>query len=282
MSSTPRAGFGVWSLPRLRDRDILLGFIVGLAIAIGWRGSTVGSVSELSADFMQGRAGVGAAELLAIAVLAVLAFRFGGDSLLTPGDLATIALSSLAFALPLRLAAIVPVTAVGVKLLFRRDPRVSSCGQLLLALAFYEWFGPAIFHLLSPWVLKAETIGVQAVLAPLGGFVRDDLTISASNGHSIAIEEGCSAFHNVSLATLIWISLVKLETLTMRPVHIWICVAMAAATVALNTARIAAMAQSYVMYDFWHNGAGVSIVSIAMLAAMLIICLGGLRLSARP
>ena len=57
---------------------------------------------------------------------------------------------------------------------------------------------------------------------------------------------------------------------------------MAAATVALNTMRIAVMAQSYALYDFWHNVAGVQIVSVAMLGAMLIICLGGLRITARP
>jgi hypothetical protein len=57
---------------------------------------------------------------------------------------------------------------------------------------------------------------------------------------------------------------------------------MAAATVALNTARVALMAQSYPMYDFWHNGAGVPIVKAGMLGAILIICLAGLRVTARP
>ena len=178
-----------------------------------------------------------------------------------------------------RLAAIIPVAVVGVKLPFRRDPLVSSFGQILLALAFYEWLGPAIFHLLSPWVLKVETTAVQAILAPMGGFTRDDLMISNGGDHSIMVEEGCSAFQNVSLASLIWISLVKLDTLTMRPAHLWICAAMAAATVALNTIRIALMAQSYPMYDFWHNGGGVPIVTFTMLATMLLICLGGLRLA---
>jgi hypothetical protein len=136
--------------------------------------------------------------------------------------------------------------------------------------------------LLSPWVLRAETIAVQAVLAPMGGFTRDGLLISTGGSHSIVIEEGCSAFQNVSLASLIWISLVKLETLMLRSAHLWICAAMAASTVALNTARLALMAQSYPMYEFWHNGAGVPIVSTAMLGVMLIICLGGLHVTARP
>lgn len=282
MSSDARAQVGAPALPRLRDRDVLLAFVLGLAIAICWHSPAAVSFSDFSADVFKARSGIGAAELLAIAVLATLAFRFGDDRLLTASDLSTIAVTSLAFAFPLRLAASLPLVVVGMKLLFRRDPRASSFGQILLALAFYEWLGPAIFHLLSPWVLKVETIAVQAVLTPMGGFARDDLVISNGGDHSIMIEEGCSAFQNVSLASLIWISLLKLDTLRMRTAHLWICAAMAAATVALNTIRIALMAQSYPMYEFWHNGAGVPIVSTAMLGVMLIICLGGLQVTARP
>jgi hypothetical protein len=266
----------------LRDRDVAFAFVAGLVVAICWRESAADSFSGLSADFFKARSGIGAAELLALAVLGTLAFRFHGESLLTRSDLAVLAVASMAFALPLRQAASIPVTLVGVKLVFGSDPRVRSFGQILLALAFYEWLGPLIFHLLSPWVLRAETIAVQVVLAPMGGFTRDGLMISTGGDHSLIIEEGCSAFQNVSLASLIWISLIKLETLTLRTSHLWICAAMAAATVALNTTRLALMAQSYPMYEFWHNGAGVPIVSTAMLGAMLIICLGGLRVTARP
>jgi hypothetical protein len=267
----------------LCDRDVVLAFVVGLIVAICWRDpANEGSFSQLSADLFRDRSGIGAAELLALGVLGTLALRFHREALLTRSDLAVVAVASLAFAFPLRSGASIPLTLVGVKLIFGSDPRARSFGQVLLALAFYEWLGPLIFHLLSPWVLKAETTAVQAALAPIGGFARDGLVISTGGSHSLAIEEGCSAFHNVSLASLIWISLVKLETLTLRTAHLWICAAMAAATVALNTARLALMAQSYPMYEFWHNGAGVPIVSTAMLGAMLIICLGGLQATARP
>ena len=124
--------------------------------------------------------------MLAIAVLGTLAFRFRSETL-TRSDLAVVAVASLAFALPLRPAASIPLTVVGVKLIFGSDPRVRSFGQILLALAFYEWLGPFIFHLLSPWVLEAETIAVQALLSPVGGFTRDGLTISTGGDHSIVI-----------------------------------------------------------------------------------------------
>ena len=274
---------GVENAPvRLRDRDVLLAFVVGLVVAICWQSPADGSFSLLSADLFRDRSGIGAAELLALAVLGTLAFRFHEEALLTRADLVVVAVASLAFALPLRSAASIPLTLVGMKLLFGSDLRVRSFGQVLLALAFYEWLGPLVFHLLSPWVLRAETIAAQAALAPIGGFARDGLTISPGGDFRLMIEEGCSAFHNVSLASLIWISLVKLETLKLRTAHLWICAAMAVATVAINTARLALMAQSYPMYEFWHNGAGTPIVTFAMLGAMLVICVGGLRVTAKP
>jgi exosortase/archaeosortase family protein len=275
------SGISALALPRVRDRDVLLTFLAGLAIAVCWRGSMAHWPWDVATAFLRDRSGIGAAELLAIGVLVWLVAQLGDEERLSPSDFIVIALTSLAFAFPLRLAASVPLTMVGLKLAFRREPRISSIGQVLLALAVYEWVGPVLFHVLSPLALNLEAFAVQAVLAPLGGFTRDGVTIMGSNGHGVSIEEGCSAFHNLSLSTLIWVSLVKLDTLTMNRAHLWIAAAMAAATIALNTARIALMAQSYAMYDYWHNGAGVPIVSFAMLAAILVICLGGLRLVPR-
>jgi hypothetical protein len=264
-----------------RDQAVLLAFVAGLVVAICWRGPADGSLRQM-VDLFRDPQALEPANCSLSRFLATLAFRFGGESLLTRSDLATVAIASLGFAVPFKAGASIPLALVGLNLVFGSDPRVRSFGQVLLALAFYEWVGPLIFHFLSPWVLRAETIAVQAVVTPFCGFTRGGLMISPGGNYTLMIEEGCSAFHNVSLASLIWISLVKLETLTLRTAHFWICAAMAAATVALNTARLALMAQSYPMYEFWHNGLGVPIVSTAMLGAMLIICIGGLRIAAEP
>lgn len=276
MTSVTRAGFAPL---RVADRDVLFAFVAGLVIAVCWRNALMVSAADFSAAILQDRSGIGAAELLAVAVLAWLVSRFGREDLLTPSDLVVIALTGLAFAVPFRLAASLPLTAVGLKLFFNGDPQVYSVGQVLLALAVYEWLGPLLFHLAAPVVLKVEALAVQAALAPLGGFVRDGLTISGSSDNGVAIEQGCSAFHNLSLSTLIWISLLKLDTLAVKTAHLWIAAAMAAATIVLNTARIALMAQSMAMYEYWHNGPGVTIISFTMLAVILAICLAGLRLA---
>ncbi|RBP13740.1 exosortase/archaeosortase family protein [Roseiarcus fermentans] len=266
---------------RVGDREIVLAFVVGVAVAISWRSVVAWSHGDFSAVALRDHSGVGAGELLALGVLAYLGLGIGRDDLLTRSDLAVMAACSLAFAFPMRMAAAVPLIVAGLKLLFHKNARISSIGQVLLALVGYEWLGPLLFHLVSPTLLEIETTVVQAALAPLnGGFARDGLAISAPTWSGVVVEEGCSAFHNISLSTLIWISLLKLQTLTMRSVYVLIALAMAAATILLNTLRIVLMAQSPELYDYWHNGAGVPIVTFVMLAVALVLCLGGMRLAA--
>jgi exosortase/archaeosortase family protein len=276
VTSTTEARVRILALPRLNDREVLLTFVAALVVAVFLPSSTSDPHSASWLVVFKER--TGAFEFLAIAVMASLVFRFRREDLLSRSDLVTVAAASLAFVLPFRFAVGLPLTAVGFKLAFHRDPRVNSVGQILLALAFYEWLGPTLFHILCPLTLKFETLAVQGILAPLGGFTRNGLTIVGSSNHHVIVDAGCSAFHNLSVSTLIWITLLKLDTLTMKSAHYWILAAMGGATIALNTVRIALMAQSKEMFDYWHDGAGVPILKITMLAVILVICVGGIRL----
>jgi hypothetical protein len=265
---------GEATLARVRDRHILLAFIGGIAVAICWRGLSPGLDALL-----EERSGIGVGELSAIAALISVVLRFRNDELLSSADLLAISGTSLAFAVPSKEAASAPLAIVGCLFVFRRDLRLASIGQLLLALAFYEWLGQILFHILSPLVLRAEAFTVYALLSPFGRFTLNGLVIAATNGHAISIGSACSAFHNLSLATLMWLSLIKLETLKLKRSDLWILAAMAAATVALNTVRMALMAQSRPMYEFWHNGSGATIVAVTMLSALIGIFLSGRSLA---
>jgi hypothetical protein len=265
---------------RIRDRHVLLAFIVGLAIALCWQGLTQAPGSAEALSLLRDRSGVSVAEILAFGAVLAIVFRFHDEEeFLTASDLMVLAATGAVFAAPNRLIASAPLVAVGVMFLRRQDARLLSIGQVCLALLFYEWLGQILFQVAAPLALKAETIAVWALLSPFGHFTMSDLSITGGNGHGIYIEIQCSAFHNLSAATLIWISLIKLETDTISGAHWRILAVMAGATVILNTIRIALMAQSYPMYDYWHNGTGAPIVSFTMLAGILFIFLGGRKLA---
>ncbi len=269
---------------RVHDRHVLMAFIAALAVAIYSSpppfGKSLGDSFYAGfvrdSVFFQYLLSAGAGEMIVIAALFAVTLQLGDDELLSRGDLLAIALASLAFLLPSTKAIAIPMIVAGLIFLPRRDARLSSIGQLLLAFAFYKGLGRILFNFVSPIVLPVETAAVQMLLSPFGQFTWDNLTISAANGHRIYVEAGCSAFHNVSLATLLWISLLKLETLELKRFHWGILTAMASATIALNTTRIAMMAQSRSMLEYWHaDGPGATIISFVMLAAMLGIFLGG-------
>lgn len=261
-------------LPRTRERHLLVAFLSGLAMALCWRAFAVGSIEQFFGSFLSDRSGIGAAEVLALAVLFYLAMGVSEDEALTKVDCLLLAGSAVFFVVPARIFAAAPLLLVGTKLTFRKVARLSSIGQLLLALAFYEWVSPALFHFVSPFVLRAETAAVQGLLLLQGGFFRDGLIIGHPGGPGLYLEETCSAFHNVSLAALIWLSLLKLDGLTIKGSDVVSLAAMAGVTVALNTLRIALMAQSDDMFAYWHYGLGGDIIAFAMLASTLGVFLG--------
>lgn len=272
---------------RVRDRHILLAFIGGIAVAICWGRLAFASDDIGVTGLFEGRLGANVGELLAIAALVSVVSRFRDEDLLSQSDLLAIAVTSLVFAVPALRAAALPVTVVGLVFFPKRDLRLSSIGQLLLALAFYEWLGRILFNLFSPVVLQVEAATVQALLSLFGGFTRDGPTIIAANGRGIYIETDCSAFHSLSLATLIWISLIKAQALPLQKFQWLVLATMAGATISLNTARLALLAQSraqsdsLLMFNYWHYGQGYAIISLIMLAVMLGIFLGGQMLVQR-
>jgi|SRR5215469_2940428 exosortase/archaeosortase family protein len=107
------------------------------------------------------------------------------------------------------------------------------------------------------------------MLTPLGDFSRDGVLIIGPGGHTIYVEAGCSAFHNITIAALLWLALIKIERLQVVRSDWLVLAAMIGATIMLNTIRIGLMAQSPTMLEYWHNGAGMTFASVTMLAAML-------------
>jgi hypothetical protein len=262
----------VFASVTVHDRHVLLAYATSVVIAVVWYRVSVASIfASATAANPLDLMGIGAGELLAVIALFSIIQRVGDDALLTRRDLLVLASSSIAFVIPTLVAACIPITIAALLFLPRRDKRLASLGQLFLALASYELLGRVLFTLVSPYVLSAETTAVYALLSAFGDYTRENLTIFSSDGHGISIEIPCSAFHNLTLAALVWISLTKLETLELTRAHLRVFAVMAGTTIALNVVRIALMAQSYSMYVYWHHGPGVMIVSIVMFVALLAV-----------
>jgi exosortase/archaeosortase family protein len=259
-----------WGDAKIRDRHVMLAFAGCVAFSILWQRIVIDGIGT---DSFEQILNVGAGEAVALFALCLLANRIGNDTLLSRVDLLIIAVLGLAFALPSLKGASLAMLAVALMFVARRDARLTSIGQLLLALVSYHYLGRLIFDLLAPYVLRLEAIAVTTILTPLGNFSRDGVCIIGPNGHTIYIESGCSAFHNITVAALIWLALIKIERLQLVRSDWFVLAAMIGATVMMNSIRIALMAQSPTMLQYWHDGSGVTIVSVTMLAALLAISL---------
>jgi exosortase/archaeosortase family protein len=253
----------------IRDRHVMFAFAGGAALATLWHRIVLDGVASgqvLNAPFS-------AAEALALFALFVVITRMKNDTLFTRVDLLIIAALSVAFVLPSMKVACVAMTATALMFVTRRDARLTSIGQLLLALVSFQYFARLIFDLIAPYALWLETIAVTTLLSPLGDFSRDGFDIVGPSGFAIFIEPPCSAFHNISVAAIIWLGLIKIERLHFVPSDWWALAAMIGVTILVNTIRITLMAQSLTMLQYWHDGAGVTIVTVVMLVSVLAISL---------
>jgi hypothetical protein len=122
--------------------------------------------------------------------------------LFTRVDLLIISTLGVAFVLPSMGIACVAMTATALMLLTRHDARLTSAGQILLALVSFQYFARLIFDLIAPYALWLETIAVTTLLSPLGYFSKDGFDIVRPNGFTIFIETPCSPFTISALRSL--------------------------------------------------------------------------------
>lgn len=155
-------------------------------------------------------------------------------------------------------------------------PRAAA--TVLWALCVQAVVGPLIFNFFSLDFLRADAALVGTALnATQTGFTWHDNIIETA-GHSIEVFNGCSSFHNISLAGLCWVTLTKLKRTNWIPTDFLFGSACCVAMIAMNAARIYIMAQSFEAYDYWHNGTGAQIFILSATAVIVLISQAGASL----
>jgi hypothetical protein len=146
---------------------------------------------------------------------------------------------------------------------------------VLGALCVQSLWGPALFSFFSIEILRADAALVGTALdATQNGFIWHDNVI-ATQDHSVEIYNGCSSFHNVSLAALCWITLTKLNRPTFIKSDFLFGTAACVAMIALNATRLYLMALSPDNLVYWHDGLGAQIFAVGSTLILATICLWG-------
>ena len=138
-----------------------------------------------------------------------------------------------------------------------------SAAVVLWALFAQAIIGPAIFSALTPYFLRADAalVGV-ALQATQAGYVWHG-NIIEKTGWAIEVANGCSSFHNISLAVLCWVTLTKLRRDTWIRSDFLFAGLSCLAMFVMNAARIYLIAQGPEAKFYWHDGDGAQIFSLA-------------------
>lgn len=244
----------------------LLIFSFGLYSRIGFSFVKFGPAGWLADNL-----GLNIGEILAVAAFVKICADIGSRTILSRFDLvALMALLSAAVIPDSKVIwAIATVLGLGWAVGRRDEPSLSSLGQILIACAVHELWGPLIFNFIVNYFVNFETAVAAKLLTTFStGYSSQFNQIAAANGHTIEIGTGCSAFHNLSLGALIWISIIKLHRNYYTALDFIALAGTFAAVITINEIRIMLMARSLASLTYWHDGAGVTIMSAALLASV--------------
>ena len=178
------------------------------------------------------------------------------------------------------------VAALGVAILSwvfnGGDPKLRAAGIVLGALSVQESWGPIFFKLFILPLLRAETAVVGTMLQPIraGTLWRDNVIIGPS-GHGIVVYDGCSSFHNLSLAALCWLTVRSLQDRRWSVRDFVIGCLVGITIILLNVTQLCLMAWDGNLYRYWHDGAGAQIFGVGASATILLISLYGSRSARR-
>jgi hypothetical protein len=162
------------------------------------------------------------------------------------------------------------------------DLNLRSAAVVLGALSIQELWGHLLFRLFEYPLLCAETAVVGSLLEVVRtGTVWQGNIVTRSDGYGIVIYEACSAFHNLSLAMLCWVTISSLRQRSCSVRAFALGALIGALMILENILRLCLMAWDIDLYHYWHNGAGADVFAVGASLTVLAISLYASRPSAR-
>lgn len=165
------------------------------------------------------------------------------------------------------------ITVLGLYLFFRAgsDENIKAAGTVATAVAVQAIWAPMIFSALAFLFLRIDAVIVGSLISLIiPGASWSETVVSTPGGHDVMITAPCASFHNLSLASLCWVTLTMLH----RPY--WVKNDLYTGLVALliqfgfNVWRLTFVCFSLPMYEFWHEGLGKHIFSGVATAAAIV------------
>jgi hypothetical protein len=148
-----------------------------------------------------------------------------------------------------------------------KDITLRRVGLILLALTLTLFWGPLILRTL-PEVLEADAHLAAWVL---GSEANGNAYTSANGSQIFVVLSGCSSVKNVSLATILAISLSQYFRIHFDWRIAGAVLVASIGTIAVNVGRLAIMAARPEEFNYWHGGFGATIFGWLSLVCVCLV-----------
>lgn len=144
----------------------------------------------------------------------------------------------------------------------RDDQSIKAAGTVTAAVAVQGIWAPLLFSKISFILLQIDAGVVGWIISQ---FTSDSswsgAVVSTRGGHNVEITAGCASFHNLSLASLCWVTLTMLHRPYWLKSDLYVGLSVALVQIGFNVWRLVFVCWSPPMYEFWHDGFGKHIFS---------------------
>lgn len=146
----------------------------------------------------------------------------------------------------------------------------NSC-LIMLAIALRVPVSDICLKLSADALLQFDAMATLSLLSMVSPeAIRQGNIIIGAGGHELLIMTGCASFTNISLALLLWFTVVRTQILRYRAALTFYIVPLTIIVMGINIIRLSLMTLSQEQYFFYHEGLGAEIIN----ALILLVALG--------
>lgn len=243
----------------------VLAFFFGVTLVLAWIGNPLrgAGIPELL-PFFDGPM------LLGIVALGCCIARSGPNDRLDLVDWTALLVSCPIIVHPSPYSPALALTLVGLSLARHRATGLGRAGLVAIGMAWLQLWGPLMLNIVAPWLLPFEAWLAFLPLSASGDYTIQGQIIGRPGGFAVTVLPACSAFSNTVRTGFMWLALgVIFEVPVRRQLFVGLALALGLVVI-LNTARTAMMARSYELYEYWHEGMGLTWFNLALIGAALL------------
>lgn len=164
---------------------------------------------------------------------------------------------------------------------FRRGTIGRNASLIMLVVALRVPVSDICLKLSADALLQFDAMATVTLLSLIENeAVRAGNIVIGSGGHELLIMTGCASFTNISLALLLWFTVVRTQIMRWRGSLALYVLPLIVIVMGVNIIRLSLMTLSQEQYFFYHDGMGADVVNVLILLialgmAFLSVCLEG-------